>query len=64
VEIKAFVDSEKVGAEISLDDFLKALVEELGNPVMIMTKTQMLARMKQAADTALNEMKSATKFVV
>lgn len=64
VEVKAFVDSEGVGAATDLDDYLKVLVNTIGNPTMIMTKAQLFAKIKLASDTILNEMKTTTVHLV
>jgi hypothetical protein len=63
-EITAFVTNIEVGASMSLDDFLSALSEEVGNPTWFFSKAQLFAKLVQAKDHILKEMKDTTKFVI
>lgn len=63
-QIEAFVTDTEVGSSMALEDFLAALVEEMGAPTMLMTKAQLLSRMLAVKDKVTTEMKSATKAVV
>jgi len=62
--IEAFVLESSVGARMELEDFINSLASELGNPLMILTRAQLLAKMKAAAGRVSAEMKDATKYVV
>ena len=62
--IEAYLHSDSVGARMNLDDFVTSLAGAIGNPAMIVTKAQLLAKMREAADKVSAEMKDATKFVV
>ncbi len=48
--ITAFVDVAEVGAKMTLDEFLRTLVEVNGNPSrqLIMTKAQLLSKLQAA----------------
>lgn len=62
--IEAFISEEGVGARVTLASYLNALVEEVGNPSMVMTKAGLLTRLTSASEVVLAEMKSATRAVV
>jgi hypothetical protein len=62
--IDAFVNYERVGAAMSIPDFVSALVSELGSPAMVFTPGQLEKRLQAAAARIQEEMKSATKYVV
>ena len=64
VQIRAFVTDDAVGAEMMLDDFVKALAAEVGNPALLMTRAQLLEKLQKASVVAQWELKDATKFVV
>lgn len=61
--IKAFISNKEVGAEMELSSFLESVVEEMGNPAMVMTKAALLSKLSAAADEVLSEMKDKTKHV-
>ena len=61
--IKAFISNKEVGAEMSLLSFLESMVEEMGSPAMVMTKTALLSKMVDASTVVLSEMKDKTKHV-
>jgi len=48
-EIFVWVDALSLGMRISLDDFIVALAKEMGNPTLMITQAQLLARMQTAA---------------
>lgn len=59
--IKAYkrFDTE-IGAEMLTGEYLSALVAEMGSPTFVMTKNQLLTRMKEAAANVQNQMQAAT----
>lgn len=63
-DITAFVSETVVGAQMSLPQFIESLVEQTGNPAMVMTKAQLAAKLKAAADVVIDEMKKSTAKVV
>lgn len=62
-EIEVFATS-AIGAKMDVNDFLSALVEEMGNPTMLLTKAQMKAKMIAASEVVIREMKSTTVHVL
>lgn len=63
-EINIFVDTGCVGAGMSLQDFIKAMSDEVGNPTMLVTKTQLNIALNQAAERVIQEMKKKTAEIV
>lgn len=61
--IEAFIDQKEIGAHMDLDAFLEAVVTEMGNPTLWVSKAQVLDKVKQAKEVVLAEMRQATKFV-
>lgn len=59
-EITTFVDVEQVGSSISLDNYLISLVEEIGNPTMIVSKAALLKRLQDASSVVVIELKKTT----
>jgi hypothetical protein len=62
-EIKVFASTKEVGAEMDIEVFLRTLVEEMGNPTLLVTKQQLLSKLLLAKDAVVNEMKKATIHV-
>lgn len=65
-EIHAFIDSTQVGASIDLQDFVRALVDEIfgeKNRMMLPTKAAVLEKALLASDEILLELKQATQHV-
>ncbi len=62
-EIKVFVSVTEVGAGMELETFLRTIVEEMGNPTLLVTKQQLLNKVFAAKDAVVNEMKKATIHV-
>lgn len=56
-------DASEVGAEVDLDTFLGTLVDIVGNPTLLVTKAQMLSKLRDAAEQLISEMKKATVHV-
>lgn len=63
-DIEAYIQSDSVGARMTLDDFVGALAAEVGEPLMILTKKQLLDKLRAATEKVSAEMKQATKHVV
>lgn len=63
-EITAFVDAQEVGASMSVAQFIESIVEQSGNPAMVMTKSQLTARLQAAAEAVIVEMKRSTAKVM
>lgn len=61
--IEAFMTIEEIGAVMSVDDVLVSMVEEMGNPTMMMTKKQLLAKMQAAWEAVSKEIKESTRHV-
>ena len=61
--IEAFVTTKGIGASMDVQDVLVALVEQMGNPTMMMTKKQLLTKMQNAWEVVEKEIKEATRHV-
>jgi hypothetical protein len=53
----------EIGAEMDTESFLTALVEGVGTPTFIMTKKQLLERLRLAASEIQDRMQQATASV-
>ena len=62
--ISITVTNEGLGISMSLDDFVNALASESGNPTLLVTRTQLLTRLKTSALTVVSVMKQATVQVM
>ena len=62
--VEAFIDHHEVGTNIDLEDFIKAVVEEVGNPALLLTKAALQKQLLAATEKVLHEMKEATAKVV
>lgn len=58
--IIVWVNNEGIGMGMKLDDYLVALSEEIGNPLLLLTKAQMLQKMRDVTSIVESEMKDAT----
>lgn len=63
-DIRTYMTGEEVGSEIDLADFITAVVEEIGNPTMLVTKAALKNKLEIAAQAVIHEMKAATAHVV
>lgn len=63
-EILAYVNNEEIGLSIKLDDYLQALVAEIGNPTFIVTQAQLLAKLRAASIVIEQEMHDKSVAVV
>jgi hypothetical protein len=61
---EAFANSAEVGASMSLEDFILAIIEEAGSVGVFTTKAALIEKLNAAADPVLREMKSHTSKVV
>ena len=58
--IIVWVNNEGIGMGMKMDDYLVALSEEVGSPTFLLTKAQMLQKMREASPKVEAEMKDAT----
>jgi hypothetical protein len=58
--IIVWVNNEGIGMGMKMDDYLVALSEVIGNPLFVLTKAQMLQKMREASPAVESEMKDAT----
>ena len=63
-EIIAFVNSEELGAKMDVDSYIDSLVEQVSNISLVMTKEQLVRKLKDAHVLVAEEMKSATKHII
>ena len=61
--IRAYMNLQEVGAEVSLDEFVSALLTIVGSPTMVMTRAQLAAKVTAAKDQIVDELKRATVHV-
>jgi len=61
--IEAFYDIEGVGSACSVSDFLDVLVEEVGNPTLLVTKAALRAKLQSGWEKLEKELKDSTKYV-
>lgn len=64
IPIRAYVTQEEIGMRLWLNDYLQALVKEVGNPALILTQKQLLDKMRAAAERVETEVKQASRAVV
>lgn len=53
----------EIGADMERNDYLSALAEEFGSPLLVLTKKQMLGRIITSADAVQAKMQEATAAV-
>ena len=63
-EILAYVSNQEIGLQINLDDYLQALVAEIGNPSLLLTQTKLLAKLRAASIVVEQEMHEKSVTVV
>jgi hypothetical protein len=61
--IEAFVTSTEIGGVMDIQDVLASMVEEIGNPTMLLTKKQLLSKLQLAWEVVEKEIKDATRHV-
>ncbi len=62
--IETWVSNKEIGMAMSVDDYLTALVEEVGNPTMMFTKATLLAKLKSASPAVISGIKETSKEIV
>jgi hypothetical protein len=62
--IRIQVSVEGVSIAMELEDFLQAMVQETGNPAVVMTQAGLLKRLRLAADRVVMGMKTETARIV
>ena len=63
-EIHVWISDESIGMRMGVQDYLIALVEEVGNPTLLLTKAQLLEKLKAANNTVTASVKGYSKAVV
>ena len=63
-EISIDVTDDEIRIAMSLPAFLDALAAEIGNPALVLTQAQLLAKLRAAAEAVVREMKSQTTRVM
>lgn len=63
-DIETFVSEDEVGAKMTLNDFLDALVAEIGDVTKIKNSEQLKSKINVAAADVLHEMRKQTVYVV
>ena len=63
-EIVISVTADGIAIAIPLVDFIQALAVELGNPALLLTKAQLLAKLRASSDVICTDMKLLTKQVI
>jgi hypothetical protein len=63
-EISVTVTNKEIGMEMSLEQFIESVVSEVGNPALLLTRSALTAKVSQAVDKVVAEMKDATKHAV
>lgn len=61
--ITVCIDSEKIGVQMAVEDFLKAMASEISHPSTTMTRAQLEKNMLGVLETVLNKTKEATAQV-
>lgn len=62
-QIEVFVSDTGVGSKMDFIPFLNSMIEEMGSPTFIMTKSQLFYKLQEAAVAVVSEMKTATRHV-
>ena len=63
-EIHTTVTTKEIALSIKLEDYLSALVEELGSPWSIMTKAQLAEKLRVASATVVSKVKRESTKVM
>lgn len=58
--ITVFITDEEIGIAMSLDNWIEAVVSEIGNPTLMVTKAQLKDNLIKAAEAIATEMKQST----
>ncbi len=63
LKIEAFMNDKEVGAQTDLEQFMKAVADQVGSPTFVMTRAQLLQRILDATEVVLKELKDGTRYV-
>ena len=63
-EITITVSDKEIGISMALDDYIQAMLTELGSPTMIMTAAQLASKIRTARNAVENGMKQTSIQVV
>lgn len=63
-QISITVTSTGIGISIPMDEFMVACGIEMGNPLLLMTNAQLVAKLKAAAERVIDGAKDETKRVM
>jgi hypothetical protein len=63
-EITVYVDASELGARMDIEQYLTSLSEQVSNISLIITKEQLLRKLKDAHLLVVEEMKSSTQYIV
>ena len=63
-QITAHISDSEVGAAMDFDALHEALLQELGNPLTILTKERLKLRIDSALKNILKELRENTKYIV
>lgn len=56
-QIEITVNNLEINLSISMDDFVQALLEEFGNPALVVTKGQFSSRLRQSVERVITGVK-------
>ena len=62
--IRVTVTNALIGIEMLLEDYITAVVEEMGNPTKLVTRAQLKKQMTAASEEVCRKMKQATTKVM
>ena len=62
--IRAWVSQQEIGMSMWLEDYIKSLAAEIGNPALILTQAQLLKKLQLAAAAIETEMKLASRAII
>lgn len=61
-EITVSVSDTEINSKMDFLPFLNSIIEEMGSPTFVMTKSQLFYKLQEAAVKVVNEMKIATRY--
>lgn len=62
-QIEVSVSNTEINSKMDFLPFLNSMIEEMGNPTFIMTKSQLFYKLQEAAVAVVSEMKTATRHL-
>ena len=63
-QIEACISDSEISVSMDFEDLHAALLEELGNPLTILTKARFKLRIDTALKNVLKELRENTKYIV